>query len=230
MSLIEIRGLSKNYGHVPALDRLNLNLDGGRIVGLAGPNGSGKTTLLRILAAFDAAYRGDVRLEGHEPGVETRKFVSFLPDKSALSDWMTADQVIDLYKTFFSDFDEGKAREMLEFFKLNGAQQLRHMSKGMQEKVQIMLVMSRDAKIYLLDEPISGVDPASRKTILRGIINQASQHSLVLLSTHLIQDIEAVVDEIIFMDRGQVILHEEADKMRSERGQSLNEAFEEIFA
>ncbi len=143
---------------------------------------------------------------------------------------MTADQVIDLYKTFFSDFDEGKAREMLEFFKLNGAQQLRHMSKGMQEKVQIMLVMSRDAKIYLLDEPISGVDPASRKTILRGIINQASQHSLVLLSTHLIQDIEAVVDEIIFMDRGQVILHEEADKMRSERGQSLNEAFEEIFA
>ena len=143
---------------------------------------------------------------------------------------MTADQVIDLYKTFFSDFDEGKAREMLEFFKLNGAQQLRHMSKGMQEKVQIMLVMSRDAKIYLLDEPISGVDPASRKTILRGIINQASQHSLVLLSTHLIQDIEAVVDEIIFMDRGQVILHEEADKIRSERGQSLNEAFEEIFA
>ena len=119
---------------------------------------------------------------------------------------------------------------MLEFFKLIGAQQLRHMSKGMQEKVQIMLVMSRDAKIYLLDEPISGVDPASRKTILRGIINQASQHSLVLLSTHLIQDIEAVVDEIIFMDRGQVILHEEADKMRSERGQSLNEAFEEIFA
>ncbi len=230
MSLIEIRGLSKNYGHVPALDRLNLNLDGGRIVGLAGPNGSGKTTLLRILAAFDAAYRGEVRLEGYEPGVETRKFVSFLPDKSALSDWMTADQVIDLYKTFFSDFDEGRAKEMLDFFKLDGAQQLRQMSKGMQEKVQIMLVMSRDAKIYLLDEPISGVDPASRKTILRGIINQASQHSLVLLSTHLIQDIEAVVDEIIFMDRGQVILHEEADKMRSERGQSLNEAFEEIFA
>ncbi|MDD2427426.1 MAG: ABC transporter ATP-binding protein [Eubacteriales bacterium] len=230
MSLIELKDLSKNYGHVRALDRLNLNLDGGRIVGLAGPNGSGKTTLLRILGAFDAAYSGEVRIDGHKPGLETRSIVSYLPDKTALSDWMTANQAIAIYKNFFADFDEGRAREMLDFFKLEGSQKLSQMSKGMREKVQIMLVMSRDAKIYLLDEPISGVDPASRKTILRGIISQASENSLVLLSTHLIQDIEPIVDEIVFLDYGRVVLHEQADKMRAERGQSLNEAFEEIFA
>lgn len=230
MSLIKMQGVSKNYGHVLALDRLNLSIDEGRIVGLAGPNGSGKTTLLRILGAFDAAYSGEVGINGYKPGRETRALVSYLPDKSALSDWMTANQTIAIYKEFFADFDEGRAREMLDFFKLEGSQKLRQMSKGMQEKVQIMLVMSRDAKVYLLDEPISGVDPASRKTILRGIISQASEDSLVLLSTHLIQDIEPIVDEIIFLDYGRIVLHEQADKLRSERGQSLNEAFEEIFA
>ncbi len=230
MSLIEIRGLSKNYGHVRALDYLDLNVDGGRIVGLAGPNGSGKTTLLRILGAFDTAYSGEVSIDGLKPGRETRSKVSYLPEKTSLSDWMTADQAIAVYKDFFADFNEDRAREMLEFFKLEGSQKLRQMSKGMQEKVQIMLVMSRDARIYLLDEPISGVDPASRKSILRGIIGQAGEDSLVLLSTHLIQDIEPVVDEIIFLDYGRVVLHEQADKMRAERGQSLNEAFEEIYA
>ena len=230
MSLIEIRGLSKNYGHVRALDYLDLNVDGGRIAGLAGPNGSGKTTLLRILGAFDTAYSGDVSIDGLKPGRETRAITSYLPEKTALSDWMTADQAIAVYKDFFADFKEDRAREMLEFFKLEGSQKLRQMSKGMQEKVQIMLVMSRDARIYLLDEPISGVDPASRKSILRGIIGQAGEDSLVLLSTHLIQDIEPVVDEILFLDYGRVVLHEQADKMRAERGQSLNEAFEEIYS
>lgn len=230
MSLIEVRELSKKYGHFLALDRLNLSIDEGRIVGLAGPNGSGKTTLLRILGGFDSAYHGNVNINGLEPGRETRTFISYLPDKSALSEWMTVRQTINIYKKFFADFDEGRALELLEFFKLKESQKLRQMSKGMREKIQIMLVMSRDAKIYLLDEPISGVDPASRKTILRGIISQASEDSLVLLSTHLIQDIEPIVDEIIFLDLGRVILHEQADKLRAERGQSLNEAFEEIFA
>ncbi|NLA81205.1 MAG: ATP-binding cassette domain-containing protein, partial [Chloroflexi bacterium] len=171
-----------------------------------------------------------VSINGLKPGRQTREMVSYLPDKSALSDWMTADQAIAVYKNFFDDFNEDRAREMLELFKLEGSQVLREMSKGMQEKLQIMLVMSRDARIYLLDEPISGVDPASRKTILRSIIAKASEDSLLLLSTHLIQDIEAIVDEIVFLNYGRVILHEQADKMRAERGQSLNEAFEEIYA
>lgn len=230
MTTVTVNGLSKYYGPVRALDHLDLNLQGGRIIGLAGPNGSGKTTLLRILGSFDTAYDGQVLINGHSPGAKARAVVSYLPDRRVVSDWLTADQVIADYKGVFADFDENKAYELLDFFKLRGTDKLRQMSKGMQEKLQILLVMSRSAMVYLLDEPISGVDPASRKTILNGIIRQASENALILLSTHLIQDIEPIISEIIFLNQGRLVLHENTDKLCTERGQSLNEAFEEIFA
>lgn len=227
--MIQIKGINKFYRKKQALKDLDLELQTGHITGLIGPNGSGKTTLLRILGSFDQAYTGEVSIDGHAPGPEARALTSYLPDEPVMPDWMPAEQMIQTYGTFFGDFDERKAFDMLQFFKLDRKQPLKEMSKGMKEKMQILLTMSRQAKVYLLDEPISGVDPAARKTILRGIISNYSDDALMILSTHLLQDVEPVLDEVIFLQDGQIRLRGYCDALRAEHGVSLNELFEEMY-
>ena len=230
MAIIEINKLSKSYKNKEALRELSLSLDTGRIVGLVGPNGSGKTTLLRILGSFDQAYEGDVRIGGFSPGHEARALTSYLPDQFSMSEWMAAKQVIEAYRTLFSDFDAAKANDMLTGFKLDGNQRLREMSKGMKEKIQSLLVMSRKAKIYLLDEPISAVDPASRKQILQSIIGNYADDSLLFISTHLLHDIEPIIDEVIFLDEGRIKLQENTDELRRREGKDLTTIFEEVYS
>ncbi len=230
MNRIEINQLSKLYGSFPALNNLSLNLQSGKIVGLAGPNGSGKTTLLRILAGLDQAYSGEVMIDGHLTGTpEAKATVSYLPDRPFLSEWMTANQVIKLYQEFFADFDNGKAAELLRFFKLDGNQKLKTMSKGMKEKVQILLTISRQAKVYLLDEPISGVDPATRKVIMQSIIRNYAEDALLLIATHLLYDIEPIIDDVVFLEHGGIRLYASAEDLRAKENKSINTIFEEVF-
>lgn len=226
---IEVTGLSKSYGGRPALDGLDLHLAPGQIVGLMGDNGSGKTTLLKILAGVLAEWRGSVRIAGHTPGPQSKALVSFLPDASFLPDGHRPQDSIDLYARFFADFDEHKARGMVDFFGLPWDRTLKEMSKGMREKLQISLAMSRRAKVYLLDEPISGVDPASRDIILRGILSNFDDDALLLISTHLIQDVEQIVDSVLFLRAGGVLLQGGADELRAEHGSSLDALFRKVY-
>lgn len=227
---VETRGLYKAYRGRPALNGLTLSLAPGQIVGLMGDNGSGKTTFLKILAGVLAEWEGEVRVAGHTPGPESKALVSFLPDASFLPDTHTPADSIAQFAAFFADFDEAKARKMIDFFHLPWDRSLKEMSKGMREKLQISLAMSRRARVYLLDEPISGVDPASRDVILRGILQNFDEGALMLISTHLIQDVESIVDSVIFLRAGEVLLQGEADALRDEHGMSLDELFRKVYA
>lgn len=227
---IEVSGLTKSYRGRLALSGLDLSLTPGQIVGLMGDNGSGKTTLLKILAGVLAEWQGEVRVGGHAPGPESKALVSFLPDASFLPDSHKPDDSIALYRRFFADFDEAKARAMIDFFGLPWDRSLKELSKGMREKLQISLAMSRRATIYLLDEPISGVDPASRDVILRGILSNFDEGALLLISTHLIQDVEAIVDSVIFLRGGRVLLQGGADELRARHGSSLDALFRKEYA
>lgn len=229
-AMIEIVGLTKKYRGRPALSELNLSLAPGQIVGLMGDNGSGKTTLVKILAGVLADWDGSVRIAGHEPGPESKALVSFLPDASFLPDKHRPADSIAQYARFFADFDANKARQMVDFFGLPWDRSLKEMSKGMREKLQITLAMSRRASVYLLDEPISGVDPASRDVILKGIISNFAEDSLLFVSTHLIQDVEAIVDSVVFLRDGRVLLSGDADALRAEHGMSLDELFRKEYA
>lgn len=229
MSLIEIHALKKNYGNFQALKGLDLNFEAGRIVGLLGPNGSGKTTLLRILSAYDMNYQGEVRIDGQAPGLHSRAITSSLPDKANLSLSWTPQKAIAVYQDFFADFNADKAQRMLEDLKMDRRQKLEAMSKGMQEKIQVVMTMSRDAQIYLLDEPISGVDPAARKVILQMILENYCPESLMILSTHMIRDIEPIIDDALFLKEGELVLHDQADAIRAREGKSIHELFEEVF-
>lgn len=230
MAAIEVRDLTKRYGRFTALDRLSLSVEPGQIVGLMGENGSGKTTLLKILAGVLADYEGDVRVAGHRPGPASKARVSYLPDASFLPDGSTGNYAISLYRDFFADFDEAKARGMIEFFGLEPTQPLKAMSKGMREKLQIALAMSRRASVYLLDEPISGVDPAARDVIMSGMLRDFSPDGLLVISTHLIHDIEPLVDSVIFIRQGRVLLSGVADDLREEYGVSLDSIFRKVYA
>ncbi len=230
MNIVQIKNLNKYYGKLQALNSIQLNLDTGRIIGLVGPNGSGKTTLLRILGGFDMIYEGEVKVEGHAAGTkEAKAITSYLPDRPSLSEWQNADQVIAMYQEYFSDFDIEKAKELLAFFKLDPRQKIRTMSKGMREKLQILVTISRQAKLYLLDEPISGVDPATRKTIMQSIIRNYAEDALLIIATHLIYDIEPVLDDVIFLDKGKIQLFSSADALREKENKSINTIFEEAF-
>lgn len=226
---IEVTGLTKSYRGRPALNGLDLHLQPGQIVGLMGDNGSGKTTLLKILAGVLAEWEGSVRVAGHEPGPQSKAVVSFLPDASFLPDTHRPADSIAQYRRFFADFDEAKARQMIDFFGLPWDRTLKEMSKGMREKLQISLAMSRRAQVYLLDEPISGVDPASRDVILRGILSNFDEDALLLLSTHLIQDVEQIVDSVLFLRAGDVLLQGGADGLRAEHGCSLDDLFRKVY-
>lgn len=227
--IIECSSVTKRYGSRTALNGLNLTLSRGRIVGLLGPNGSGKTTLIKLLAGLLVPESGSIRVSGMPPSVETKKIVSYLPDKDYLNDWMKVTDLLAFFADFYADFDRQKALEMMQRLGLNPEDRLRSMSKGTREKVQLILVMSRNAELYLLDEPIGGVDPAARDYILNTIITNYSENAAVLLSTHLIYDIERVLEEVVFISNGQVMLQSSVDEIREQQGKSVDGLFREVF-
>ena len=229
MARIEINNLTKNFGDLTALDDVTVSLEQGQIVGLLGPNGSGKTTLIKILNGLLQPTSGSVTINGSAPGVETKKVVAYLPDRNALPDYMTASQLMDIYEDFFEDFDRMKAEAMVDDLGINRKQTMKKMSKGTKEKLQLCLVMARQAEVYLLDEPIGGVDPATRDYILRTIISNYNENAVVLISTHLIADVESVLDDVVFIKDGRVVLHKAADEIREEKGESVDKLFREVF-
>ena len=227
--LVTCRGLSRSFGEVRALDNVNLSLPSGRIIGLLGPNGSGKTTLIKILNGLLQPSAGEVRIAGNAPGVETKKIVSYLPDRGYFPEWMRVGDMIELFADFYADFDRVKAAEMCRVLGLDEKLPIKTLSKGTREKMQLMLVMSRAAKLYLLDEPIAGVDPAAREFIMRTILTNYSEDGTVLISTHLILDVEQVLDEAVFLRQGQVVLHESVDSIRERTGGSVDALFRDMF-
>ncbi len=227
--LIVTQGLTKRYGSTVALTGLDLEMPGGQIVGLLGENGCGKTTLLKILAGVLSDYEGEVSIAGLPPGPQSKAVVSFLPDVSFLRDEDKVSYCITMFADFFDDFDADKARDLIGFFKLNPEARLREMSKGMREKVQVALAMSRRAKIFLLDEPISGVDPSARELILQGVLRNLEDDALLLISTHLIHDLEPILDGVVMMRDGNVLIQGDADDLREEHGGSLDSIFREMY-
>ncbi|GMA41018.1 ABC transporter ATP-binding protein [Mobilicoccus caccae] len=225
---IEITGLTKTYGRSVALDGVDLTLAPGHIVGLLGENGCGKTTLLKILAGVMQDYDGDVRIVGHAPGPESKARVSFLPDVSYLPDRARISDCVRWYRDFFADFDERKAARFVDSFGFGTDLRMKDASKGMREKVQIALAMSRDASVFLLDEPISGVDPAARDVLLDLIVKDLPEHALVLVSTHLVHDLEPLLDSVVMMRRGRVVLTGDVDDLRAEHGAGLDAIFKEM--
>ena len=228
--LLSLKGLSKRFGNKYALRDVDLTLERGRIVGLLGPNGSGKTTFIKLLNGLLHPDGGAIYINGMAPCPETKSVVAYLPDRMFVADWMKARDLIDMFADFYKDFNKEKACSMLESLGISERDRLKTMSKGTREKVQLVLVMSREAQLYLLDEPIGGVDPAARDFILRTILTNYSSMSTVLISTHLISDIEKVLDEVIFLKEGQIIRHESVDSIREKEGKSVDQLFREIFA
>jgi ABC-2 type transport system ATP-binding protein len=228
-SILQCEHLSKDYGNVMALNDLNLTLESGRIVGLLGPNGSGKTTLIKIANGLLVPTNGRILLDGNEPDSLTKSYVSYLPDANYLPGWMNVDALLGMFDDFYEDFDMQKAKEMLSQLHLRGSDKLKALSKGNKEKVQLILAMSRRAKIYFLDEPIGGVDPAARDYILNTIIRNYSEDALVVMSTHLIADIERVLDEVIFISGGNLLFHRGVDEIRETEHKSVDDLFREVF-
>lgn len=228
-SILTCTQLKKRYGNKTALDGINLELPRGEIVGLLGPNGSGKTTLIKLATGLLAPTEGEILINGKAPSPETKKIVSYLPDRNFLSDWMTAAQVVDFYTDMYEDFSKSKALGMIMDLGINIKDRIKSMSKGTKEKVQLILVMCREADLYLLDEPIGGVDPATRDYILNTIITNYSENATVLISTHLISDIEQVLDEVVFINQGQIVMNKSVDDIRESEGKSVDELFREVF-
>lgn len=228
-TILECSSLTKMFGTKTALDNISLSIGRGRIVGLLGANGSGKTTLIKLASGLIRPTAGSIAVNGMAPCAETKARVSYLSDKDYLPSWMKASDAIDFYNDFYSDFDKVKASEMLERLSINPTDRLKEMSKGTKEKVQLILVMSRGADLYLLDEPIGGVDPAARDYILNTIINNYSENATVLISTHLIADVEQVLDEVIFISDGKIVLTSEVDDIRENQGKSVDALFREVF-
>lgn len=227
--LLTCRNLTKYFGNKPALDHLNLTLERGRIVGLLGPNGSGKTTLLKLLNGLLVPTEGELLIDGCQPGVETKKIVSYLPDRMYLGNWMRVCDLLEFYGDFYSDFDRSRAYGMLDSLQIRPSDRLRTMSKGTKEKVQLILTMSRRAQLYCLDEPIAGVDPAARDYILSTILNNYDENATILISTHLIADIENILDEVLFLKDGQLKLQSTVDEIRMTEGTSVDALFREVF-
>lgn len=227
--LIECRGLSKAYGRKIALDGVNLEVGRGRIVGLLGPNGSGKTTLIKLLCGLLQPTVGGLEINGQKIGPETKAQVSYLPDRMYFASWMRAVDLFDLFRDFYKDFDYAKATAMCRSLGVEPRDRIKSMSKGTKEKVQLILVMSRQAQLYLLDEPIGGVDPAARDYILDTIISNYTENATVVISTHLIADIEKVLDEVVFISAGQIALQSSVDDIREGQGKSVDTLFREVF-
>lgn len=227
--LLICKGLVKSYGVKLALNYADLQLPRGKIVGLLGPNGSGKTTLIKLAAGILTPTAGELLIDGKVPGVGTKEIVSYLPERSYLNDWMSAGEIIDMFRDFYTDFDPSKAYDMLDRLGVSRRDKLKTMSKGTKEKVQLILVMSRNAQLYLLDEPIGGVDPAARDYILDTIISNYAENSTVVISTHLIADVEKVLDEVVFISGGKIVLQSPVDDIREKEGKSVDALFREVF-
>ena len=222
--LLTCTGLTKQYGSKAALDNLNLTLPRGRIIGLLGPNGSGKTTLIKLINGLLAPTAGQLYINGNEPGPDTKKVVSYLPERTYFNSWMKVNDILDFFCDFYKDFDRQAAEQGID-----PTARLSTMSKGTKEKVQLIMVMSRDADLYCLDEPIGGVDPAARDYILQTIISNYNENASVLISTHLISDIENVLDDVIFIQNGHIRLHTSVDAIREQEGKSVDTLFREVF-
>ncbi len=227
--LLICKDLTKNYSYVRALNQVNLCLEKGKIIGLLGPNGSGKTTLIKTIAGLLKADFGEVLIDGEKVGEKTKAFVSYLPERNYLDDTMKVYETLDLFNDFYIDFDRNTAEKMLENLDIDINRKFKNLSKGMKEKVQLVLVMSRKARLYLLDEPIGGVDPATRDYILNTIVSNYAPDSTVIISTHLIADVEKVLDEFIFIKNGEIVMQSSVDNLREEKGMSVDEYFREVF-
>ena len=228
-AILECKQLSKRYGSVQALDAVDLTVEPGRVVGLLGPNGSGKTTLIKLANGLLTPTGGEILIDGKKPGPETKSIVSYLPDRQYLPEWMSVKQAMDLFEDFYADFDRARAEEMLARLGIGEKMCIRQMSKGTREKAQLILVMSRRAQLYLLDEPIGGVDPATRDYILDTIIRNYNPEASVIISTHLISDVEPVLDDVIFINGGRVVLQSSVDEIREAHGMSVDAYFREVF-
>lgn len=228
-TLIEAKDLTKNYGRKTAVDHISFSIEGGHIIGLLGPNGSGKTTLIKMLNGLLSPTSGTLYYKGNPIGVESKKHISYLPDHTYLNMNQRVSDVISYFKDFFEDFDENQAYDMLEKLQINPSDRLKTMSKGTKEKVQLILVMSRRADLYILDEPIAGVDPAARDYILDIILSNYDPDASILISTHLIADIENILDEVIFIKNGQLCLSSSVDDIREKEGKSIDALFREVF-
>lgn len=227
--IIECRNLTKTFGPVKALDNISLSIPQGKIVGLLGPNASGKTTFIKILNELLTPTSGQVTIDGYEPGIETKKIVSYLPERTYLNDWMRVSDLINFFSDFYENFKPEKAYDMLKRLGIDSNDRLKTMSKGTKEKVQLVLVMSREARLYLLDEPIGGVDPAARDYILDTILSNYSEGSTIIISTHLISDIERILDEVVFLKQGRIEMAKSVDEIRESTGQSVDALFREVF-
>ena len=228
--IVEARDLTKRYGSDIAVDHLDLTLEKGQIIGLLGPNGSGKTTFIKMINGLLTPTSGTILINGEKPGVNSKKAISYLPERCALPDWMRIDDLVKMYCDFFADFNKDKARNMLSDLHLDEKKIYKTLSKGNREKVQLILSMAREAELYCLDEPIGGVDPAARDYILRTILQNYNEEAAVLISTHLIQDVESTLDRALFLKEGTLVLNDTVDNIREQRGKSVDALFREVFA
>lgn len=229
MSLIEFRNVNKSFGKKHVLEDVNLKIEKGKIYGLLGPNGSGKTTMIKLINDLLVPNSGEILINGNHPGVESKKVISYLPERTYLDMNMTVINLFDFFEDFYEDFDRNRAFELLSKLNINSGDKLKTMSKGTKEKVQLIAVMSRRADIYILDEPIGGVDPASRDYILETILGNFSDNSTIIISTHLISDIEKILDDVIFINQGKIVLNSSADEIREKKKKTIDELFREEF-
>lgn len=227
--ILECKDLTKRYGNKTALDQISFSLMPGKIIGLLGPNGSGKTTLIKLLNGLLVPTEGHIFIDGLTPGVETKKFVSYLPERTYLNSWMRVCDIIDYFQDFYEDFDKARAYDMLKRLNINPSDRLRTMSKGTKEKVQLILVMSRRARLYCLDEPIAGVDPAARDYILSTIIQNYDENATIIISTHLISDVENILDDVVFIQNGHIRMVDSVENIRFNQGKSVDALFREVF-
>ncbi|MBW7573251.1 ABC transporter ATP-binding protein [Caproiciproducens faecalis] len=228
-NILECQNLVKFFPGCLALNSVNLTVPKGRIVGLLGPNGSGKSTMIKLANGLITPTSGKILIDGMEPGIETKKMISYLPERTYLNDWMNVNNMIEFFADFYQDFNKQKAYDMLRRLGVDPSHRLKTMSKGTKEKVQLILVMSREAKLYLLDEPIGGVDPAARDYILDTIISNYSEDATIIISTHLIADVEKVLDEVIFINQGNIVLTSTVDDIREKENKSVDALFREVF-
>ena len=229
MELLQCINVNKSYGDKKVLKNINLTIPRGKIIGLLGKNGTGKSTLIKLINDLLTPTSGQILVNGKEVGIESKKIISYLPERTYLDKSMTVEQVIEYFSDFYDNFDSTKARKLLKDLDLDTNQKLSKMSKGMQEKVQLVLVMSREVDLYILDEPLGGVDPATRDYILDTILTNFNEGATVIISTHLITDIERILDEVIFIDKGKIILHQGADELRNKENSSVDEVFRRMF-
>ena len=229
MELLSIKNLTKKYDDKYVLKDINLSISSGKIIGLLGKNGAGKTTLIKLINDLLTKTNGEILIKGNKVGVETKKIISYLPERTYLNKQMKVSEVIDYFEDFYDNFDSKKAKKLLKDLDLDIEEKLSKMSKGMQEKVSLVLVMSRKADLYILDEPLGGVDPATRDYILDTILSNFNENASIIISTHLISDIERILDEVIFIDKGKIILQSDADKLRNKENSSIDEIFRRMF-